>query len=218
MIDTAVVVAGGEPIPEDALDELPDSVWVVAADSGLDHARRIGLRVDLVVGDMDSVTEEGLARHEGPVERHAPDKDRTDLELALAAAGGRPNVERIVVLGGQGGRIDHLLANAAAVTAPELAHADIEWIAGRARIHVVRSHVSLHGVPGEVVTLLAVGGTATGVRTSGLRWELQDASLEPWSAHGVSNELVRPVASVRVGAGVLLAIQPDGLPAGHDEA
>lgn len=212
MIDTAVVVAGGEPIPAEALDELPEGIWVVAADSGLDHARRIGLHVDLVVGDLDSVSEAGLSRHEGPVERHDPDKDATDLALALAAAAGRPNIDRIVVVGGHGGRLDHLLANAMALTSPALAHVDVEWIAGRTRVHVVRGHVSLHGVPGETVTLLAVGGPARGVSTTGLRWQLDDAELAPWATLGVSNEMAAPVASVRVREGVVLTLQPEGLP------
>ena len=113
-----------------------------------------------------------------------------------------------MVLGGRGGRIDHLLANAAVLTAPHLADCDLEWIAGGMRTTVVRSHASLHGTPGELVSLLAVGGPAEGVHTRGLRWELAGERLEPWSARGVSNRFTAPVAAVRVDEGILLAIQP----------
>ena len=45
--------------------------------------------VDLLVGDLDSISPEGLAAAEDSgirIERHAIDKDATDLELSLAAA------------------------------------------------------------------------------------------------------------------------------------
>ena len=210
MIETAVVVASGAPIPRGVLDELPDRVWVVAADGGLDHARSLELDVDLLVGDLDSVAH--LREHDGAVERHPEDKDQTDLELALAAAAGRPNIDRILVLGGRGGRLDHLLANAAVLAAPSLAHCDVVWITHHTRATVVRTHSFLHGTPGELVSLLALGGPADGIHTRGLEWSLDGERLEPWSARGVSNRFAAPVAGVRVGSGVLLAVQPQAIP------
>ena len=80
---------------------------MIAADGGAELARMLGLSVDLVVGDMDSISAETLAGIER-VERHAAEKDATDLELALVAAL-RFEPERVLVLGGGGGRLDHLL-------------------------------------------------------------------------------------------------------------
>ena len=44
--------------------------------------------------------------------------------------------------------------------------------------------------------------------TQGLRWALEDAELEPGSTLGVSNEFSEPQASVTVGIGVVLTVQP----------
>ena len=63
---------------------------VVAADSGLDLARRLGIRPTLVVGDFDSVTRDALmwAAEEGIEMVPFPtDKDETDLDLAIGAVG-----------------------------------------------------------------------------------------------------------------------------------
>ena len=84
----AVVFAGGDPLPEEVRRLLPRDALVVAADSGLDLARRLGVPVDLVVGDFDSVDPAGLAAAAAAgsvLERHPVDKDATDLELALDA-------------------------------------------------------------------------------------------------------------------------------------
>ena len=211
MLNTAVVFVGGDAVNPTLIEELPERRWVVAADSGLDHATRMGVRVDLMVGDLDSVSPAALSNYQGPIERHPEDKDATDFELALDQAIAHPNIDRLIVVGGHGGRLDHLLANAAVVASPRFAAVDVEWIAGTTRVHVIRHHCELHGAPGEVVSLLAVGGDATGVTTSGLRWPLSNDTLEQGSARGVSNEFSKPVASVQLSAGCVLSIQPDAM-------
>ena len=62
-----------------------DKGYVIAADSGMDHALALGVEVDLLVGDLDSVLPESIPLAKR-VERHPWDKDVTDLELALLAA------------------------------------------------------------------------------------------------------------------------------------
>src|SRR5690348_11873254 len=87
----ALVFAGGDrPVPFDrSATATATSGIVIAADSGLEHARALGVPVDLVVGDLDSVDPAVLdaAIADGvTVERHPAAKDATDLELALDAA------------------------------------------------------------------------------------------------------------------------------------
>jgi thiamine pyrophosphokinase len=115
-----------------------------------------------------------------------------------------------VVVGGHGGRLDHLLGNVLLLTADRWAGVDIEARLGAARAHVVRRRLTVTGAPGELVTLLAVGGPATGITTTGLRYPLDDEDLEPASSRGVSNVLVDATATVAVRAGTLLVVRPGG--------
>jgi thiamine pyrophosphokinase len=75
-------------------------------------------------------------------------------------------------------------------------------------VHVLRGERTLNGAPGELVTLLAVGGPALGVTTEGLEYPLAGETLEPGSSRGVSNVFAAPAARVTLSAGVLLAIRP----------
>jgi thiamine pyrophosphokinase len=209
---TVVVVTGGDALAPDQLPSLPDRAVVVAADSGVDRAHALGLAVDVAVGDFDSVTADGLARAQATgaaVDRHPARKDRTDLELALDVAV-RWAPERIVVLGGHGGRLDHLLANALLLAADRLADIDVVAQMGPARVTVVRPGrtATLDGPVGDLVTLLPGHGPARGVRTEGLLYPLADEDLAAGATRGVSNELVAPPATVSVRAGALLAVQP----------
>lgn len=189
-------------------DRFPDADYVIAADSGLDHATVAGIAVDLLVGDLDSVSPDGLEAAEAgsvAVERHPPDKDATDLELALAAAV-RHGADRIIVVGGGGGRIDHLLANAFLLTSPAWADVDVEWLLGAARIVAIRTEATFHGAPGDLLTLLAVGEPADGVTTEGLQFRLDNDVLLASSTRGVSNVLSANTATIRVRNGVVLAV------------
>ncbi|HJR24733.1 MAG TPA: thiamine diphosphokinase [Acidimicrobiales bacterium] len=213
---TVVVVTGGDPLEGVDLPSVPDGALVVAADSGVDRAHGLGLRVDVAVGDFDSVTDAGLDRAAeagAKVDRHPEAKDTTDLELALDVARSL-DPARIVVLGGHGGRLDHLLANALLLARPALAGIDVVAQMGAARVTVVRSSAELRGHPGDLVTLLPLHGIARGVVTDGLLYPLRDEDLLPGSTRGVSNELVTATAVVTVREGTLLAVQP-GLAGTH---
>ncbi len=207
-MDTVVIFCGGDPVPADVLEDLPTDRFVIAADSGLDHAHALGVEVDLLVGDLDSVDPASLdAYPDVPTEKHPVDKEATDLEIALTAAR-RIDPVRVIIVGGEGGRLDHLLANAFLIASPAYRDLDIEWVVTPARVHVVHDAEFVHGTPGDLLSLLAVGGTARGVRTEGLHWQLDGEDLLAGSTRGVSNRLDRPVAKVAVADGTLLAILP----------
>jgi thiamine pyrophosphokinase len=207
-----VVVGGGGPpaVPPGGLGDLRRDPLVVAADSGLDHAAALGLSVDHVVGDMDSVDPANLdaaARSGVRIDRHPAAKDATDLDLALDVAL-EADPGRIVVVTGEGDRFDHALAVALTVSAPRLAGVAVEAWIGAAHLWVVRDRVELVGRPGALLSLLPLHGPARGVSTSGLRYPLDDEDLDAASSRGVSNEWVAEVATVRLRSGVLLAVAP----------
>jgi thiamine pyrophosphokinase len=191
---------------------LPRARMVVAADGGLLRARALGLDVDVVVGDLDSATPEALAAAEAAgarVVRHPQAKDETDLELALdeaAASGAR----RVLVVASAEGRLDHLLASLLLLGSERFAALELDALVGHALVHVVRGERLLAGAPGELITLVALGGPVTGVTTSGLEYPLAGETLEPGSSRGVSNVFLGSEARVALEAGVLLAVRPTG--------
>ncbi len=218
MPGTALIVAGGAPPDPLVISALPTFDFGVAADGGADTAVVLGLRLDAVVGDMDSISDPTLSdlRAGGVDVRDYPTrKDQTDLELAFArVVEERP--ERIVVVGIGGGRLDHALANLAVLAADGYGEAEVEGLVGSARISVVRGARTLQGSPGETVSLLPVLGPVEGVTTDGLEYRLRSESLRPGSARGVSNRFVTGSATVTVEQGVLLAIQPFALLGGEE--
>ncbi len=183
---------------------------MIAADGGADHALALGVRIDLAIGDFDSISAGGLAtleREDVQLERYPAEKDATDLELALDAAVAR-RPQRVVVVGGTGGRLDHVLGELLLFAAAAYRDVELDALLGGATVHVVRDERRLAGRVGELVSLLAVHGPAAGVVTEGLAYPLRGETLEPGSTRGISNVFAASHVRVAVGSGVLLAVRP----------
>ena len=214
-----VVVGGGAPPPQALRALLPAAEQVICADRGYTHALALGLVPTALIGDFDSLAPVDLdhARAaEVSVEAHSPEKDATDLELALdRAVAGHDGAFRVTVVATPdvGERIDHLLSQLALLAAPKYAHAELVAWFGNACVQIVHPTrpVAIHGRPGELVTLLAIGGEAAGVSTAGLTYPLRDECLSPFSTRGVSNVLFSASATISITRGCLAIVRPHAL-------
>lgn len=216
----AIVVIGGGALDERVVTRVLATASgahvLIAADSGLDHARAAGLVPAVVVGDMDSVSDAGLAwaRTKGvELIAHPADKDRTDTELALAHAARL--ARRIVVLAGDGDRLDHTLGAVGALGHRSLADADVSgwWATTFVRALHGPASTRLAGPEGAIFSLLALHGECAGVDVRGARWPLSGARLEPGRSHALSNTISPAAGGARVcvAQGVLTVVVPDGL-------
>lgn len=207
MHDTVIVVTGAAPLHEDAVAQVPHDAIVLAADGALDHALVAGLTPAGLVGDLDSISPDGLAwaQHHATIAQHDPDKDHTDTELALQVAVNL-TPQRLVLLSGGGDRLDHSLAAIGALGHPSLTCVpEIDGWWGHQRFHVLHGpgKLTLEIEVGAVVSLLATHGAATGVTITGVRWPLDATDLPALVGHGVSNEVVDEHVEIRLHAGVL---------------
>lgn len=210
--ECVVVVTGAAALPAAGVAAIPRDAIVLAADGALDHALAAGLSPAGLVGDLDSVSRAGLrwAKAHATIDRHPPDKDHTDTELALAVAADL-NPNRLLLIGA-GDRLDHLLAAIGALGRPVLTSVPVieGWWGGQ-RLWVVHGpgQATIDLGVGATVSLLALHGPCSGVSISGVRWPLANDDLEPAVGRGVSNEVTETPVLVRVSSGVLTVIVPD---------
>lgn len=187
----------------------------IAADGGLHHLNRLGLLPDLLIGDLDSLEPAEVEALEGSpvrIERYPVHKDETDLELAVAAAL-REGCRSVLIIGGLGGRLDMTLANIFLLMLPELEGVDARLEDGHEEVFLIRpSRASqpeghaIDGQPGDTVSLLPLGGPASGVRTDALYYPLRSETLYPERTRGVSNVMLTAQARVALETGLLICI------------
>lgn len=191
------IVAGGRPPAASWLKKFLHGKEFWCADSGLVPCINAGFFPSRVIGDGDSSPGDilKLAQKKGAlIEKYPPDKDYTDLQLALFRAG-EEGYGSVLVSGCWGGRFDHLWSVVhSAVWAHErgtrvlafadhgevlfLLHGGEEW-----RISVTRRK-------GAVLSLLPLAGDCRGVSISGTRWSLENIPLLQAHPFSVSNRLL----------------------------
>lgn len=219
----ALILADGEA-PDRILLDLAWPGWaddvglVIAADGGARHAGRLGVSLDLWVGDGDSLDAAGMAAlvaGDVPMQQVSPHKDESDTELAIHAALER-GVDGLVLVGALGGtRIDHALANIGLLAMDALAGRAVTMLDAGSRIRLLRApgpdggpaRLSLAGRVGDLVSLLPVGAGVEGVTTTGLAYPLADEPLPAGPARGLSNVRVDESAVAELRRGMLLVVE-----------
>ena len=184
----ALILAGGDLEAAEYLQELLTDVrLVLAADSGLRHARLLGLTPDAIVGDFDSVSAAELERYPGlPSFEHPVDKDQLDLELAIEMALLR-GAEELVVVGAFGSRLDQSLASLLICARLSRTGIGVSLHDGNRDAYVISTGQSLSlSLPdGTVFSLLALEDSHCSVK--GADYQLMDAHLPFGVGVGLAN-------------------------------
>jgi thiamine pyrophosphokinase len=178
---------------------------LAAADSGLMAMEEAGLRPDWIIGDMDSLDDTRRLEKYPPdrVIRYSHDKDYTDTELALALLWEK-GCDETWLIGGGGGRTDHLLAIRALF---DRERSPARWITDGEDIRCLRESLSLSLAPGSRVSVFPAGPGPWQASSRGLQWPLDRVAWKRGS-FGVSNAAPEGDFFIRAAAGRFLVISP----------
>jgi thiamine pyrophosphokinase len=200
-----VLLAAGEWCALDQLEPwLASAASVVACDGALDRALALGLHVDVVVGDMDSVDEAALQAHlaAGGEIWSMRGQENNDLAKALEKAAAH-KASRCVVAGATGGDLHHTWANLL-----ECSRAPMEVVClGPEHVHrfLQAGNPSSIEVGQKRVFSVFTPSEARGVSLRGATWELDGAVLQAGS-QGVHNQATKDVIEVSFESGKLLIL------------
>ena len=201
-------VNGDLPDPANLLSMIHSNDILVAVDGGLHHIHKLGLKPDLIIGDLDSADSDKVKDWQKKgvkVLDYPADKNETDLELAMDEAL-KLSFSTIWVVAALGSRIDHTLGNIFLLTRPDLARKDVRLVDGENEVFIIRSSFTIHGRPGQRVSLLPIHGPVECIQTTGLQYPLDNETLYPEKTRGISNTLSSATASISIENGLLLCI------------
>ncbi|NNL17819.1 MAG: thiamine diphosphokinase [Boseongicola sp.] len=199
------LVGGGEPSVQSLEEALKFAPLLVAADGGADRAIALGAVPELIIGDLDSVSEAAKARvgAENVVEVY--DHDRTDFEKCLAAI----EAPFVIAVGFANARLDHTLAVMTALVR------DI----GRSVIVLGEDDI-VFSAPLELALDLEIGSRLSFYplaevrgRSQGLEWPLDPHVFSPMERVGTSNRVTGPVRVSFDGPGMLVITPREALAA-----
>ena len=185
-----------------------DCDLMIAADGGAKYFVDIGLSPQVIIGDMDSIDSD-IWKGKSGIEniKYPTDKDKSDAELAVEYAL-EHGCEQVILLAATGGRLDHTLGNITLVAAYPGRVAIFDGTATLVAVDKSEKCV-LNGKIGTTVSLIPYNSDRLQIRTSGLKYPLQDQCLR-FFTHGLSNELSQTQACVCVRDGtILVSIEND---------
>ncbi len=206
MVRNAVIFLNGEPPSRVLARNLArESDLIVAADGGANYLRSLGLKPDLIVGDLDSIRP--ATQKSFPTSRliHLPDQDQTDLEKTLDVLK-KQKIKRVSLLGATGKRIDFTLGNLVTIWKYHRSM-EIEIFGNGWQAFPLKTRNRFVADVGSVVSLIPYG-EVRGVTLRGLKHPLTRATLSKNSA-AVSNEVVSSPFSVTLKSGNLLLLLLD---------
>ncbi len=158
---------------------------ILCADGGYKHAKRLGLKPDLIIGDLDS----GLKEYpkEIPCRVYPSEKDKTDTNLCLDYAIGQGCTE-VVILGGIGGRLDHEFSHLSLLMNGLHRGVRVKLINKQNEIWMEDKPFSLKPSEKKYISFFPFGGTVEGFTVHGLKYEASDMSLVCDCAQASSNQ------------------------------
>lgn len=187
--------------------------FLIAVDGGHRHLKTLGLLPHLVIGDLDSLPDDerqALTRAGVEINTFPPEKDETDLELALLEAVDR-RFKSILVVAALGGRLDQTLGNLSLLAAPFLKDCDVSLDDGATHAWLMTAErypagLEIKGHLGDRVSLVAFHGVVKGILTKGLEYPLQLENLLPYQTRGISNVMMETTALIQINEGQLLVL------------
>ncbi len=202
VLSVALVANGELGSPEIMREQVKKSEKIIAIDGGLHHCEAMGIRPDLIVGDFDSVDHSLLLKYKDVYQYAFPrDKDFTDLELGITKAE-EFNPKYIIIYGALGGRPEHALYNLN-LLGRMLGKLRIETESET--LYAITDQVEIDCFPGQTLSLLPIGDSAEGVTSKGLKWELNQATLNTHFM-SLSNVAMQEKITIKIQNGVLLVV------------
>lgn len=202
----AFIYTGGTVRIESITEHPKADDLCIAADQGYHTAKALGERIDLLLGDFDSIGsvpgDEGME-----IQRVPAEKDYTDTQLAVEIALER-GADEIIIIGGLSGRLDHTLSTLAILEDLNTRGVYCTVTDGQNRARYMKSTSTLIArSPYKYLSLIAADEVVKGVDIEGCKYPLKKATLRRSHQFAVSNEITGNVAFISVKKGGVFIIE-----------
>jgi thiamine pyrophosphokinase len=208
-----LIITGGKAEDHLITDLIQEKQYsmIIAADKGLAAADRLGLTLDFIVGDFDSVQDSILQKYKEkstPIETFPTEKDKTDTQIALEMAL-MHSPSSIDLVAATGSRLDHVIANIHLLLLPMQLGIPASIIDRCNKIYLKKDSFRIRREEqyGDYVSLLPFTETVSGLTLKGFKYPLNRITLTAGSSLGISNEIKEEEAQVEFTGGILLVVE-----------
>lgn len=184
------------------IDEKKGDIY--CADGGANHLEALGIFPLEIWGDLDSVTKEIIEKYRNNnvrIKKFPKDKDYTDGELILQHIS-KLSYDEIIIIGGLGGRIDHLLTNLNLI----FKFKNFKFVTEKERIFSIEKKAELTGLRGKTISFVPFSEKVEGLTLEGFKYPLNKYILHQGDSICMSNIAVDDICKVTFDTGKLMGI------------
>ncbi len=195
-----LVLAGGKEVSKKTLMNYAEKAeLVIGVDKGAETAFKHNVKVDLLIGDFDSIDKKLLSSNSIKKIKYPVEKEKTDLELALDYISER-NYENVLILSALGNRIDHTLGNIFLLERYKFR--DIKIIDDISEIFILdEKDLILKNKKGFLLSIIPVSRKIEIEKIEGVKYSLGNRIVERSSTLCISNLINKEICCMSIKTG-----------------
>ncbi len=181
---------------------------LIAADGGSILFFKLGYNPDIIIGDLDSLSEEKIdyfQKNDVKIKKFPAEKDETDGELALTYCN-KNKLTNIILTNTMGGRFDHQLANIFLLEYALKLNLKATIEEPNLEIGIINNKKKFYGYQNCTLSILPLSEKVFNVRNDGFKYPLNGENLLRYKTRGISNIIINKNATISIEKGRLLYI------------
>lgn len=185
---------------------------LIGVDKGAEWLIEHDIVPDYILGDFDSAANDFLTKtkekYGEKISIFPSEKDETDTELGMRFAISLQPKE-IIIFGGTGSRLDHVLANIHVLLQGEEQNIPSSIVDSHNRIQMLlaKQKKDLSKGDYDYVSLLPFSDEVTGITIQGFKYLIENGSMKKGTPYGISNEIIHEKGTIYIENGILLVIE-----------
>lgn len=201
-MDKSIILANGRSPKKSLITKLQrlGYNYLICADGGANTAYKMKLVPDLIIGDLDSISETTYKFYEKKCTiKKITRQNDTDVEKALKYAISKKHKE-VLLIGATGDRLDHSFCNLGIVL-KFFNKLSIKVIHENTILTAVKGKYDIFTIPGEFLSLYGFDNK-TKFFSKGLKYPLKNISLKFGERESTSNQSISEIVHLNVRGGV----------------
>ncbi|NLY47145.1 MAG: thiamine diphosphokinase [Tissierella sp.] len=183
--------------------------YIVCADGGLDHIMQVDKIPNIILGDLDSISDLGvkyIKEKNIEIEKFPSIKDNTDTELAIIHLINK-GMDHITLIGGTGTRLDHTVANIFLLKKFNKDGVFFRIVDDNNVINYVTDAIRIEKKENRFISIIPLNSEGIVVSLIGFKYPLKDKHIKFSSTLGVSNEIIHDYGTVMIYKGEALVFE-----------
>jgi len=186
MDEYVLIIAGGESVNKEVIYKYIEKAnFIIGVDKGAEIAYKYDFKLDILIGDFDSIDEEILEKIDTEILKYPKEKDKTDLELSLDYVLEK-EYKSVVILNALGNRLDHTMGNIFLIE--KYNDLDIKIIDNNTEIFLLNEkEVILEDKNDYILSIVPISQNVEIKNLQGTKYKLKDKRITRGSTLCISN-------------------------------